>query len=65
MTPQGDNIDDKELDDLKKLAEKFLNYTEEQIARAVTETELKEVMCDDQDKEQGGQIPQPLVGSDP
>jgi hypothetical protein len=48
---ERDNIDDKELDDLKKLAKKFLNYTEEQIAKAVTETELKEVMCDDQDKE--------------
>src|SRR5258708_2476393 len=48
---ERDNIDGKELDDLKKLAKKFLNYTEKQIATAVAETELREVMCDDQDKE--------------
>ena len=50
MKRKRDNIADKELDDLKKLAKRFLNYTEEQIARALTETELKEVVCDDQDK---------------
>jgi hypothetical protein len=48
---QRDNIDDRELDDLKKLARHFLNYTDEEIATAVQQTELKEVYCDDQEKE--------------
>jgi len=39
------------LDDLKKLAAPFLNYTEEQIATAVKQTELMEVYCDDREKE--------------
>lgn len=46
-----DNIDDRELDDLKKLARHFLNYTDAQIAAAVTATELKEVKSDDQENE--------------
>ena len=48
---ERDNIDDRELDDLKKLARHFLHYTDEQIATAVQQTELKEVFCDDQEKE--------------
>jgi len=51
---ERDNIDDRELDDLKKLAKQFLNYSEEQIATAVRQTELKEVFCDDHEKEQSG-----------
>jgi hypothetical protein len=38
------------LDDLKKLAKQFLNYSEEQIATAVKQTELREVFCDDHEK---------------
>jgi hypothetical protein len=37
--------------DLKKLARHFLIYTDEQIATTVQQTELKEVFCDDQEKE--------------
>jgi hypothetical protein len=48
---ERDNIDDRELDELKKLARHFLIYTDEQIATAVQQTELKEVFCDDQEKE--------------
>jgi hypothetical protein len=48
---ERDNINDRELDDLKKLAKQLLNYTEEQIATAVKQTELKEVFCDDREKE--------------
>ena len=48
---ERDNIDDRELDDLKKLAKQFLNYTGEEIATAVKQAELKEVSCDDQEKE--------------
>jgi hypothetical protein len=48
---ERDNIDDRELDDLKKLAKQFLNYTDEQIAAAVKQTELKEVFCNDHEKE--------------
>ena len=44
---QRDNIDDRELDDLKKLARHYLSYTDEQIATAMNERELREVCCDD------------------
>jgi hypothetical protein len=47
---ERDNIDDRELDNLKKLAKQFLNYSEEQIATAVKQTELREVFCDDHEK---------------
>jgi hypothetical protein len=45
---ERDNIDDRELDDLRKLASHYLGYTDEQIAAAVHERELREVICDDQ-----------------
>jgi hypothetical protein len=48
---ERDNIDDRELDDLKKLAKQFLDYNEEQIAAAVKQTELKEIFYDDHEKE--------------
>jgi hypothetical protein len=48
---ERDNINDRELDDLKKLAKQLLNYTEEQIAKAIRQAELREVLCDDQEKE--------------
>ena len=47
---ERDNIDGRELDDLKKLAKQLLNYTDDQIAMAVRQTELKEVCCDDEGK---------------
>jgi hypothetical protein len=46
-----DNIGDRELDDLKKLARLFLNYTDEQIAVGVARTELKEVKNGDNEEE--------------
>jgi hypothetical protein len=48
---ERDNIDVKELDDLKKLAKQLLYYTDDQIATAVKHTELKEVCCDDRQKD--------------
>ena len=48
---ERDNIDDRELDDLKKLAKQFLSYTGEEIAMAVKQAELKEISYDDQEKE--------------
>jgi hypothetical protein len=45
---ERDNIDDRELGDLKKLAKHFLTFTDEQIAAAISERELREVICDDQ-----------------
>jgi hypothetical protein len=51
---ERDNIDDRELVDLKKLATQLLNYTDDQIATAVKRTELKEVCCYDQEKDWGG-----------
>lgn len=45
---ERDNIDGGELHDLKKLARHYLSYTDEQIAAAVNERELREVICDDQ-----------------
>jgi hypothetical protein len=46
-----DNIDDRELDDLKRLARYYLAFTEEQIGLALEQTELREVVCDDQEDE--------------
>jgi hypothetical protein len=46
-----DNIDDRELDDLKKLARYYLGFTQEQIGLALEQTELREVVCDDQEEE--------------
>jgi len=45
---ERDNIDAEELNDLKELAKRFLDYTREQIATAVKQAELKEVFCDEQ-----------------
>jgi hypothetical protein len=41
-----DNIDDKELDDFKKLARHYLGFSEQQIALALDESELREVAYD-------------------
>jgi hypothetical protein len=43
---ERDNIDARELNDLKKLARHYLGYSESQIATALERTELREVMCD-------------------
>ena len=47
---ERESIDGRELDDLKKLARHFLSYNDEQIAKALSETELREVMCDAQEE---------------
>ena len=52
-----DNIDDAELDDLKKLARHFLNYAPEQIATAVKQAELAEIFCHGQQKRPNGSVP--------
>jgi hypothetical protein len=44
------NINDRELDDLKKLAKHFLGYSDLQIATALEQTELREVVCDDREE---------------
>ncbi|MGA3310663.1 MAG: type II toxin-antitoxin system RelE/ParE family toxin [Xanthobacteraceae bacterium] len=46
---ERDNIGDRELDDLKKLARYYLGYSDAQIATAIEWTELREVLCDEQD----------------
>ena len=43
---ERDNIDQRELDDLKKLAKHLLGYSDSQIATALAQSELREVMCD-------------------
>ena len=43
---ERDNIDDKELADLKKLAKRFLSLTEGKIETALDESELKELPYD-------------------
>lgn len=45
---ERDNIDDRELADLKKLAERYLSYSDTQIAVALARSELTELACDDQ-----------------
>jgi hypothetical protein len=47
---ERDNIDDRELDDLKTLAKHFLSYSDEQIAMAVRQSELMEVSWHDREK---------------
>jgi len=47
---ERDNIDDRELDGLKKLAKHYLSYSEAQIATALEQTELREVACDAQEE---------------
>src|ERR1700730_9291256 len=44
---ERDNIGDRELDDLKKLARLYLTYNDAQIAIALGSAELNEVMCDE------------------
>ena len=41
---ERDNIDPKELDGLKKLAKHFLGYSDVQIATALAQSELREVI---------------------
>jgi hypothetical protein len=48
---ERDNIDDRELDDLKKLARNYLAYSAAQIATALEQAELREVVCDEQEDE--------------
>ncbi len=48
---ERDNIDDRELDDLKKLARLYLTYSDRQIAVALESAELKEVVWDERKKE--------------
>ena len=47
---ERDNIDDRELADLKKLARHYLGFSDAQIAVALTQAELVEIACDDQEK---------------
>jgi hypothetical protein len=47
---ERDNIDDRELDDLKKLAKHYLGYSDAEIATALEQAELREVVCDDQEE---------------
>jgi hypothetical protein len=42
---ERDNIDDRELNDLKILARQFLALSDAQIATALAEAELREVIC--------------------
>ena len=46
---ERENIDDRELDDLKKLAKHYLGYNDAQIAIALAQAELREVACDGQE----------------
>jgi hypothetical protein len=48
---ERDNIDDRELADLKNLARHYLSYSDTQIAVALIQSELTEIACDDQDQE--------------
>jgi hypothetical protein len=44
------NINDRELDDLKKLAKHFLGYSDLQIATTLEQDELREVVCDEREE---------------
>ena len=53
---ERDNISDRELESLKKLAKHFLGYTDEQLAIAVREAELQEIVCDGEEGQED-QVP--------
>jgi hypothetical protein len=42
---ERDNIDDREMNDLKRLAKHYLNFSDAQIATALEQSELTEVTC--------------------
>jgi hypothetical protein len=42
---ERDNIGNRELDDLKKLAKYYLGYSDAEIATAIEQMELREVVC--------------------
>jgi hypothetical protein len=48
---ERDNIDDRELADLKRLARLYLTYTDARIATALEHAELQEMRYDDQEQE--------------
>jgi hypothetical protein len=48
---ERNNINGKELDNLKILARHYLRFTDAQIEKALAQTELREVTCDDQEQE--------------
>jgi hypothetical protein len=52
---ERDNIDDRELADLKKLAKLYLNYNEAQIGRALADAELTELPYDGEENDQEGE----------
>jgi hypothetical protein len=45
---ERDNINDRELADLKKLAKHYLSYNDVQISTALASAELREVICDEE-----------------
>ena len=47
---ERDNIDDRELSGLKALAKHYLAYSDLQIATALAQSELREVMCDGEER---------------
>jgi hypothetical protein len=49
---ERDNIDDRELADLKKLARHYLSFSDAQIATALMHSELMEIECNDEEDNQ-------------
>jgi hypothetical protein len=47
---ERDNIGQGELDDLKNLAKHYLGYSDTQIAVALAQSELTEVMCNEEEE---------------
>jgi hypothetical protein len=47
---ERDNIDDREMNDLKRLAKHYLNFSDAQIATALEQSELTEVTCNGEKK---------------
>jgi hypothetical protein len=50
---ERDNIDDRDLADLKKLAKHLLSYSDTDIAVALDRSELTELPYDEQDEQEG------------
>ena len=45
---ERDNINDRELADLKKLARHYLSFDDVQVATALASADLREVICDEE-----------------
>jgi len=62
---ERDNIDPRELRDLKRLAEQFLTLKDHDIGVALQARELRELTLNEEENDNAGEIPKPVGRGDP